>query len=138
MPRWLVEVKKVTRYEIEVDADGYFEAMKAARETSSPESAKHHISTDPIRQLGEPWARSQGWYDLHEKDDIVVVETAFGNSFTEADVDLLHKRLVAMGFPPVDSWNGTGCQTVSFRCSGRKGGADFTPEQQAALVAPRT
>ena len=98
-------------------------------------------SVSIVKQLGEPWLRTFGsgiWYDLHGPGDVICFERSTGNVFTEADVALLKKRIESTGLKVKDSWNGAGCNGVSFRCSGRKPeDAQFTKAQVKAILAPR-
>lgn len=91
-----------------------------------------------LRQIGEPWAYSHGWYmDREKPSDIIVVERSEGDRFKASDIRILRRRIVKLGFPVLDSWNGAGCATVSFRCSGRRGLKALTKSQLSILVAPR-
>lgn len=145
MSKWRVEVIEHARYEstVEVEANDWSSARDAAfaKVQESPHAlGSVWFDTRPqgVIQLGEPWAKSYGWYmDGGVPSDIIVAQRSCGNAFTAEDVLILRARIEALGFGVVDSWNGAGTDTVSFRCTGRKGFTDLTAKQIAALVAPR-
>ena len=88
-----------------------------------------------LKQLGEPWVRSGGWWD-HHRTDVIICKRSMGNSFTAAEVRLLRGRLQLLGLKVEEHWNGEGSGTVSFRCSGREGTEPMSAEHIAKLVAP--
>lgn len=134
MPRWIVGVRETRVRDVEVEASNYDAAVLAGEEAGA--GASGHVTATPIRQLGEPWVTG-GWYDLHGPSDVAVFNPSHGNLFTEADVAGLRGRLEKLGLAIVDSWNGAGRSTVSFKCGGRRGGDKFTKAQLATLLAPR-
>lgn len=122
--KWRVDIKRTLRTTVEVEAPDYSAARQAAYklacrpEADWPAGFVAEGQSDVRQQLGEPWCSSwkHGWYDLHGPGDVVVVEAALGNRFTQADIDLLRARVEATGCTVIDSWNGAGCDTVSFQC----------------------
>jgi hypothetical protein len=143
MPKWEVRVTETRQWTVIVDAEDWLEATRVAVNevdlTLPPE--RRELDPDVRWQLGEPWVHcayySGPWYDLHGPGDVIVLNPSYGNVFTDADVHLLQQRLEQVGLEVVDSWNGTGCDTVSFQCSGRDGIKNMTPEHRAILLAPR-
>lgn len=139
MRTYRINIKRCEYFQVTVKSENSSEARTAAiaalDNAGAPLSVNHEVMA--YIQLGEPWAYSEGWYDLHGPADVVVVERAPGNAFTEADVKLLSERLKAIGFPVVESWNGAGCGTVSFRCKDRKKPVQFSANQITKLLAPR-
>ena len=137
--KFQVVVTRIQRIPVEVDVDDYKNLTDAAIEAAEevPPGGKFHVCYDTAKQIGEPWARSYGWYDLHGPGDVIVVERAIGNPFSQDDVDLLKNRLTAIGFPVRDSWNGAGASTVSFKVSGRKTTKPMSKKHLAILLAPR-
>ena len=134
-----VALKRVEIYHVEVSAEGYSEAIEAAAKKATLthcEPVETFFSPYEVQQTGEPWVHVS-WYDLHGPGDVVVGTRAIGNRFTAAEVDLIHTRLQSLGLKIEDSWNGSGTDTVSFRCSGRVGTNQFTKEQKNILNAPR-
>jgi len=141
MKTWTAWVTKTERYPVTVEAENYGEVYGAAVAVLPGDAdgpAEISIHADDFVQLGEPWAYSDGWYDLHGPDDIIVVERSTGNLFTGQDIDLLGKRLTDLRLKVIDRWNGAGCSTASFHCSGRKGTAKMSGKDLAFLLAPRT
>lgn len=141
MAKWLVSVKRVVSYYVEVEANGSGAAEQVAMELDVDSSqqrgaSKRTTSAEARRRLGEPWVK-MSWYDLHEPGDVVVGQRSFGNRFSVDDLRVLRERLETLGLKVVDSWNGLGCDTVSFRCAGRKGTKPFTTAEREALEAPR-
>lgn len=140
MTKWQVEVIERRRHTVIVEADSWTDADTAATnkvEDGHSSATRVDYDTRNHVQLGEPWAHSCGWYDLHGPGDVVVVDRSHGNFFTGNDIAILRARLADIGLPAVEHWNGEGCGTVSFRCRGRTSDAAFTKEQLDTLLAPR-
>jgi hypothetical protein len=141
MAKWIVELEERRYIRVEVDADSWEDAQKKGYEypevSTSAKPLDRYVS--PVIQLGEPWLRWMDWYDLHGPGDVVCAEPAYGNTFTQADVDLLKARIETIdGLKVADNWNGAGCGTVSFRVTGRKDGKEpFTSEQRTFFSSPR-
>jgi len=133
--RWRVRV--LLQHEFEVDAVDWIEAHDLAKTQSLPEgSFITRSSCEVLSQEGEPWA-SGGWYDLHGPGDVIVIERAHGHCFTARDIELLTRRLTALGLRVLEHWNGEGTRTVTFRCSGRQDNGPMSAPHAAALLAPR-
>lgn len=137
MARWIVGITVERRYNVEVEAEGYGDARDTAAALPVDDSIEPSIGVDPLQRLGEPWAESHGWYDLHGPDDIVVVERSYGHRFDEQDIEILSERLTAIGLKVRDHWNGVGCSQVSFRCSSRRGTRRMSKKHLKVLLAPR-
>ena len=136
--KWIIAVRQQRHYKIEVEADSYEAALNAGYiAAQEPNSTEFKYLADPIQQLGEPWLKFGEWYDLHGPGDVIVCERAIGNAFTKSDIDIIRSRLESLGLKVVDAWNGDGCSTSSFRCTGRVGTKQFTDEQLKILHAPR-
>lgn len=146
MAEW--EVVLTFRLATKVQGDGYCGAHDAAGELAARIAQdvgdKLHLPMDAHRidikrQLGEPWARTHGFFHDREDapSDVIVVDRAHGQDFTNTDIGILRDRLSAMGFKITGGWNGAGCDTVSFRIGNRKGSTQLTDEQVKALCAPR-
>jgi hypothetical protein len=133
MAKWIVEVKKIERYTVEVEADDYSTARAAALAAPRPADVTVSVSATPRRQIGEPWLCRVEYLD---EVQVAVFGRAFGHEFTQADVDLLWRRLERLTYVVRDSWNGVGRDTVSFRIDG-KATEDFTADERALLTAPR-
>lgn len=135
-----VVMRRIEAFEVEVTATDYSDAISVAQnrfhELPAKRLEKPYWQNLEVVQTGEPWVDVY-WYDLHGPGDIVVGKRSIGNEFTAEDVELLDRRLRSLGLTVLDNWNGEGCDTVSFRCGGRKGREAFTAEQQAVLNAPR-
>jgi hypothetical protein len=143
MKTWNVCVTKTEHYKVTVEAENYLEAREAAElatKDAVPLSTEYSCGSHhgQIVQLGEPWVYSRGWYDLHDPSDVIVIERATGNVFSAEDITVLKERLTGIGLSVLEWWNGTGCNQVSFRCDGRKGDKQLSPDQLKALLAPRT
>jgi hypothetical protein len=146
MPKWEVsltfQAPRVTRT---VEGEDWSEAHANAHELAEKLAAEQGPDVvghaEIMRQLGEPWVRAFGggiWYDMHGPGDVICFERSTGNVFTAEDVQLLRDRLEATGLKVKDSWNGAGCNQVSYRCSGREPkDAKFTKAQVKAILAPR-
>lgn len=136
--KWIVSLHFQVGAAIEADEFGAA-AAKAARLANDRakqlglDQGDAHI----VKQVGEPWASSSGWYDLHSTSDVIVVRRAYGNRFSRRDITLLRRRLKRIGLKVVDSWNGLDCDTVSFRCKGRKGRRAMSKKHLRELLAPR-
>lgn len=131
---WEIEIVDRRSVCVRVQAASYGEARSAGEAAMVSGELGRHVNV--MRAHGEPWVTG-GWYDLHEVGDVVVCERAYGNGFTEEEVQLLQERLEEMGLTVVESWNGAGSDTVSFRCTGRQRPRPMTKAQQRALCAPR-
>jgi hypothetical protein len=94
----------------------------------------HSASHDKIRQLGEPWCWAQCLERTaaHGGCTVVVVHRSAGNRLSEPDVQLLRRRIEAMGIRIMDAWNGAGLDHGSFKCE-----TEPTAEQLEQLCAPR-
>lgn len=136
--KFKIKVHQVRWVETVVEGVNYFEAASNA-ECAARLNANvpFFYSVSDAVQLGEPWIRSHGWYDLHEPGPIIVVERAMGNVFTEEDITQLKARIAKMGFTLQSSWNGNKCNSVSFQVSGRKGTRPMSKRLLAILLAPR-
>lgn len=145
MPEWDVEVKwqytETVRVEAGTPAEARAEAIHRAGQLGV---AGEVTDARPLVQHGEPWVHSlsrKGWYDLHGRTpghDVVVINRAYGHTFTEEDVTLLRDRLNAMGYKVAEHWNGARCGTVSIKCEGRPKGEDVMPPGNLVrLLAPR-
>lgn len=151
MPRWKVRVRRIETSVVEVEADDYFDAASMAKGlvcgatlplgtdvVQISDGSLVDADADVIAQLGEPWVAfptGGGWYS--SADDVVVLKRAVGNRFTAEDVALLQSRIESTGLEVIDSWNGDGYSTVSFRCKGRLGTEDMSAEHEAIILAPR-
>jgi hypothetical protein len=146
MPEWTFDValhipKETFCCEGEDWSDAHSNAQEVADKLAKKVGHGAQASVSITRQLGEPWVKPFGghaWYDLHGPGDVICLERSTGNAFTQADIDLLKERIESCGLSVVDSWNGAGCGSVSFKLKGRDPvDAPFTPEQVKALLAPR-
>lgn len=137
MSTWKVEVRFVGHQTVEVEAGSYDEACRAALRESDVSKADLTAYPENLVQQGEPWLRFGEWYDLHRPAPVMVFERAHGHTFEETDVTILRDRLGKIGLMVVDEWNGEGCNTVSFRCNGRRSDEQINEEERAALHAPR-
>jgi len=136
--KYSAKVSVTRRYAVEVEAEDSSQARSLAIASAVDSTGGKVTDTGvSLTQLGEPWAYSHGWCG-GLPNDVIVVNRSLGNDFSHADIGLLKDRLIAMGLKVVDDWNGAGCSSVSFRCTGRKGTDKFTAEELAALLAPRS
>lgn len=117
---WKVSVSVCRTVEITVIADSWEEANDRAHGLRDDEviGGERTVSVDVLRETVGPFVRG-GWYDLHDIGDVIVFECRHGHRFTSTEIATLQKRLTATGLEVIDSWNGPGCPSVSFRCLGR-------------------
>ena len=138
--RYLIKVvhRKVTTVEVEAE-DPIAAAQKARlfKATDGHVLDSYEVDAEIIRVIGEPWASTWGWYDLHGPGDVIVITRAYGNLFTGRDIALLKRRIGRLGLRVCEYWNGEGRSTVSFRATGRKGKKPMSAAQIRSLVAPR-
>ncbi len=139
MSKWIVDVTLTSCFTVEVEADGWGEARAAAAREAPPGEVQTVSSAMPRQQLGEPWVHGGRWYmdRPQQPSDVIVFKRAHGHTFTEADIGQLAARLAAVGLDVLDSWNGAGCSTASFRCGGRNGDEEMSEERLAVFQAPR-
>lgn len=141
MAKWIVELEERRYVKIEVEATSWEEACRKGDEYEDLSNTDYPLErySSPVIQLGEPWLRWMDWYDLHGPGDIICAEPAYGNKFTQADIDLLKERINTIdNLKVIDMWNGAGCGTVSYRVAGRKNGkAPLTEEQKDFLRSVR-
>jgi hypothetical protein len=134
-----VRVARYVEVEVEVpDRDHLYSAAIEAAKADTTVPFDYSIVAGSTVLLDEPWVSTRGWYDLHGPADIIVCERAEGNKYTAEDIKLLRSRLHKIGLKVLEDWNGAGCGTVSFRCSGRKGTTDMSEAHKAILTAPRS
>lgn len=137
---WKVRAERLSVSYLEVEADSSELAEGLARvEVSSPhyEWQTDKIYCQPQQHLSEDGWVSGGWYDLHGPGDVVVFNRSLGNVFTATEIILLQRRLCDIGLTVVDSWNGIDCNTVSFRCTGRRDTGPFDEHVTAFLTNRR-
>src|ERR1700681_4549724 len=109
MKTWTAWVTKTERYPVTVHAETYLDAREAAQGIVPGDgdgAAEVTFRADNFVQTSEPWAYSNGWYDLHGPGNVIVVERAPGNLFTADDIHLLGLRIKAMDLVVVGCWNG--------------------------------
>lgn len=144
MPEWEAIIRIFNSETVKVKGKDWIaaraNAYKRAEEIAATIPFECDVDVTIEKQLGEPWVLPFGggpWYDLHGPGDVMVFERSTGNSFTADDVALLKRRIESLGLGVPDSWNGAGCNQVSYRCTGRKGTKQMTKKQTAMLLAPR-
>lgn len=131
MSEWEVEVSRRTYATIKVQAKDYSDAMRVASDTLwIPQ--KTLTEARPVRQNGEPWVYTHGYY-FEERGGpwVIVFDRATGHHFTDEDTDLLLARVREQGCNIDTWWNGAGSNTFSVRTH------DHRPLDLAKLVEPR-
>jgi hypothetical protein len=137
--KWRLRIEERRTMEILVDAPTSEEAHRIGAEREDFDLYDHPLKRYVYveQHLGEDGWVSGGWYDLHEPGNVVVFNRSIGNAFTNAEVTLLMWRLTDLGLHVVDTWNGEGCNNVSFMCEGRVGTDQFSDEELKLLLAGR-
>lgn len=144
MRTWEAQIKITYISTIQVEGEDWSAATRAARHEVESRMTQYagvvednrRSNVEIVRQLGEPWV-SVCWYDLHEPGDIIVAEPSYGNRFTKEEVLLLKNRIESLGLKVIDQWNGAGCDTCSYKCTGRVGTDQFSEDELKMLNAPR-
>lgn len=133
-----VSIRRYVTVEVEVpDYEHMYAAAIAAAKADTTVPLEYATVAGSTVQLSEPWVNTCGWYDLHGPENIIVIERAIGNAFTVEDILLLRRRLKQIDLKVEEHWNGAGCGTVSFRCSGRVGARKMSKADIDVLIAPR-
>jgi len=126
-----VRVVHTITYDVEVEAPTRLAAEEVAKGKSSeldetPDDAKTKITVQAFQQIGEPWV--EGWCgneptnsyngrpDCYmDSDDLLVFNRAFGNVFSQREVDALIYRAGVILGRVHSHWNGVGHQSLSIR-----------------------
>jgi hypothetical protein len=141
----MVEDKRFVRVKVEASSwsDAQTQALGAYKADPGRHPALISIAADrtdlyasPIRQHGEPWVSGPDpfYFKKGKPEGVLVFERAYGNKFTQDDLDILLKRCSDLGLKVVKHWNGLGVASFSIECE------DLSPVNDtiiAALSAPR-
>lgn len=137
--KWKVRAQLCKTIHVVVEAADYSEArdiVAAFDDHNFDVSDERHVDADILEEIDGPFV-SGGWYDLHSVGDVCVFNARYGTVFTEKDIELLSRRLTAVGLKVIRHWNGAGCRQVSFCCSGRTDMRSYARLPESVYADPK-